>query len=40
MYPDLTVEENIRYLGDLRSIPRKEIEQRGMQYLRMFDMDR
>jgi ABC-2 type transport system ATP-binding protein len=40
MYPDLTVEENIQYLGNLRRIPRKEIETRGMQYLRMFDMDR
>lgn len=40
MYPDLTVEENIRYLGDLRRIPRREVETRGMQYLRMFDMDR
>jgi ABC-2 type transport system ATP-binding protein len=40
MYPDLTVEENIRYLGNLRKIPRTEIEKRGMEYLRMFDMDR
>ena len=40
MYPDLTVKENIRYLGDLRRIPPSEVETRGMQYLRMFDMDR
>ena len=40
MYPDLTVGENIRYLGDLRRIPPKEIEARALQYLRMFDMDR
>src|SRR5260221_230864 len=40
MYPDLTVTENIRYLGDLRRIPPKEIDARAMQYLSMFDMDR
>ena len=40
MYADLTVSENIRYLGDLRNIPHKEIDARAMQYLRMFDMDR
>ena len=26
LYPDLTVEENIRYIGDLRRVPRDEIE--------------
>ena len=40
LYPDLTVAENIRYSGDLRLIPPKEIADRGLQYLRMFDMDR
>jgi ABC-2 type transport system ATP-binding protein len=40
MYPDLTVAENIRYSGDLRSIPPNEIAERSLQYLRMFDMDR
>ena len=40
LYPDLTVAENIRYSGDLRNIPIKEIEQRGHQYLQMFEMDR
>jgi len=40
LYPDLTVEENIRYSGDLRRIPPQEIADRGSQYLRMFDMDR
>jgi ABC-2 type transport system ATP-binding protein len=40
LYPDLTVTENIRYSGDLRNIPIKEIEQRGHQYLQMFEMDR
>jgi ABC-2 type transport system ATP-binding protein len=40
LYPDLTVAENIRYIGDLRHVPRKEIEARGHRYLSMFDMDR
>ena len=40
MYPDLTVAENIRYSGDLRSIPPNEIAERSLQYLKMFDMDR
>ena len=40
MYPDLTVQENILYIGDLRRVPTAQIEQRSMQYLRMFDMDR
>src|SRR5262245_14120650 len=40
LYPDLTVHETLRYLGDLREVPRDELERRGMRYLRMFDMDR
>lgn len=40
LYPDLSVEENIRYIGDLRLVPPKEIESRGLHYLKMFDMDR
>jgi ABC-2 type transport system ATP-binding protein len=40
LYPDLTVAENIRYSGDLRSIPPKEIAERSLQYLQMFEMDR
>jgi ABC-2 type transport system ATP-binding protein len=40
LYPDLTVEENIRYIGDLRGVPQREITARGHRYLRMFDMDR
>ena len=40
LYPDLTVAENIRYSGDLRLIPPKEIADRSLQYLQMFDMDR
>ena len=40
LYPDLSVGENIRYIGDLRRVPRAEIEARGNRYLAMFDMDR
>ncbi len=40
LYPDLTVEENIQYIGDLRRVPRAEIAERGHRYLSMFDMDR
>lgn len=40
LYPDLTVTENIRYIGDLRRVARQEIEERGQRYLQMFDMDR
>ena len=40
LYPDLTVQENLRYLGDLRLVPRDELDRRALRYLRMFDMDR
>jgi ABC-2 type transport system ATP-binding protein len=40
LYPDLTVRENIRYIGDLRRVPHQEIERRGLRYLQMFNMDR
>jgi ABC-2 type transport system ATP-binding protein len=40
LYPDLTVNENIRYVGDLRLVPPEKIRELGMHYLRMFDMDR
>ena len=40
LYPDLSVEENIRYIGDLRHVPSSDIESRGRHYLQMFDMDR
>jgi ABC-2 type transport system ATP-binding protein len=40
LYPDLSVRENIRYLGDLRHVPPAEIDERGTRYLKMFDMDR
>jgi ABC-2 type transport system ATP-binding protein len=40
LYPDLTVEENIRYVGDLRLVPRDDIRKRGRRYLEMFGMER
>jgi ABC-2 type transport system ATP-binding protein len=40
LYPDLSVKENIRYIGDLRRVPAREIAERGQRYLEMFDMDR
>jgi ABC-2 type transport system ATP-binding protein len=40
LYPDLSVKENIRYIGDLRRVPPHEIAERARRYLEMFDMDR
>ena len=40
LYPDLSVAENIRYVGDLRRVPPAEIRDRSDRYLKMFDMDR
>ena len=40
LYPDLSVDENIRYVGDLRHVPPREITERGDRYLRLFDMHR
>lgn len=40
LYLDLSVRENIRYVGQLRHVPESEIEERGGRYLRAFDMDR
>jgi ABC-2 type transport system ATP-binding protein len=40
LYPDLSVTENIRYIGDLRGVARSEIAERGQRYLEMFGMDR
>ena len=40
LYPDLSVSENIRYIGELRHLPPAEIDERGGRYLKMFDMDR
>jgi ABC-2 type transport system ATP-binding protein len=40
LYPDLSVTENIRYIGDLRRVASDQITIRGQRYLKMFDMDR
>lgn len=40
LYQDLSVEENLRYVGQLRLLTRREIEERGDHYLQMFDMQR
>src|SRR5438876_1070492 len=40
LYHDLSVRENLRYMGELRRLPDKEIEERGLRYLKMFGMDR
>jgi len=39
LYPDLSVTENLRYVGDLRHVPVPEIERRGHHYLTLFGMD-
>ena len=40
LYQDLSVAENLRYMGELRRLPAVEIERRGGHYLELFDMDR
>lgn len=40
LYQDLSVRENLRYIGELRRLPREQIERRGLHYLHLFDMDR
>jgi drug efflux transport system ATP-binding protein len=40
LYQDLSVAENLRYVGELRRVPVREIEQRGQRYLTMFGMER
>jgi len=40
LYQDLSVVENLRYLGELRLLSRRQIEDRGRHYLEMFDMER
>ena len=40
LYPDLTVMENIRYIGDLRRVPPGQIVERARRYLAMFNMER
>ncbi|MEW6211748.1 MAG: ATP-binding cassette domain-containing protein [Acidobacteriota bacterium] len=40
LYQDLSVAENLRYMGELRRLTAAETERRGDRYLKMFDMDR
>lgn len=40
LYQDMTVLENLHYIGELRRLPRADIEARGLHYLSMFDMAR
>ena len=40
LYHDLTVAENLRYVGELRRLSQAEIEERGQRYLEKFGMDR
>jgi ABC-2 type transport system ATP-binding protein len=40
LYPDLSVAENLRYVGELRRVSARDIEQRGHRYLAMFGMER
>jgi ABC-2 type transport system ATP-binding protein len=40
LYLDLSVLENLRYVGALRLVPEHVIEERGSKYLRLFDMER
>jgi ABC-2 type transport system ATP-binding protein len=40
LYLDLSVWENLRYIGDLRLVPPDAIEQRSVRYLTMFGMER
>jgi len=40
LYQDLSVAENLRYLGELRLLTRAQIEERGRHYLELFDMER
>ena len=40
LYQDLSVAENLRYVGELRRVPVDDIEERGARYLGMFGMER
>ena len=40
LYQDLSVKENIEYIGELRLVDRVNIQERGNRYLKLFDMDR
>src|SRR5499427_9778710 len=40
LYHDLSVAENLRYIGELRRLSGEDIEERSQRYLKMFGMDR
>ena len=40
LYPDLSVAENLRYVGALRRVSARDIDARGERYLTMFGMER
>src|SRR5262247_4492889 len=40
LYQDLSVAENLRYVGRLRKLSDRQITERGTLYLKLFDMDR
>jgi ABC-2 type transport system ATP-binding protein len=40
LYPDLSVAENLRYVGELRRVALRDIRARGERYLTMFGMER
>ena len=40
LYQDLSVAENLLYVGKLRKLSPRQIHERGQRYLKLFDMDR
>jgi len=40
LYQDLSVTENLRYVGALRRVPPRAVEERGRRYLTMFGLER
>lgn len=40
LYQDLSVAENLNYIGCLRELSYRQIEERGQRYLKLFDMHR
>ncbi len=40
LYHDLSVSENLQYMGQLRRLSNEEIDRRGRRYLEMFGLDR
>jgi len=40
LYHDLSVAENLQYMGELRRLSGEDIEERSQRYLKMFGMDR